>query len=72
MKWIQDRKGAWKWHSVSGSFVGAVISAAGLALKATGAVVPWFSVLPTWQASLIALCLFLFVFIGRFVDQERK
>lgn len=67
---VVDWKQAHKWLSVQVATFGFVGSAVGAALAATGAVVPWFSVLKAWEVFAMASVVFLGVLVGRLWKQK--
>ena len=61
-----------KWWSVQISAGAGVLSALGSATAATGAVVPWFGVLPRWEVTALASVVFWAIFLSRIIKQKEK
>lgn len=61
-----------KWWSLRISGVAGIMSAAGTAIAATGAVVPWFGILPRWEVLALVSIVFWSIFISRIIKQSHK
>lgn len=72
MRLIDDWKKASKWWSVRIAAFGFIASSLGAAIAATGAVVPWFSILKPWEGFTLGAIVFLGVLVGRIIKQKDK
>lgn len=61
-----------KWWSIRISASAGILTAFGSAAAATGAVVPWFGVLPKWEVIALASAVFWSIFIARIIKQKDK
>ena len=69
---VSDWRKMLKWWSIRISGCAGLLSAAGSAIAATGAVVPWFGVLPRWEVLAMASAVFWAILISRIIKQKEK
>lgn len=65
-----DFKTITRWWSVRISAIAGLLSAVGSATAATGAVVPWFGILPRWEVTALISVVFWSVLIARIIKQQ--
>lgn len=69
MKLIADWRKATKMHSVQVAGTGAIAGAVAAGLAASGAIVPWLGLIPTWAVFAGGAIICGLVIVARLVDQ---